>query len=465
MNPEQMAIEFYHMGRITLFDNLIDMGKAAKYPYAINQRSWSPGIYGILSINNYFTSKDPIRLANTPKLEYRILDKNTSQTTIEAKYNSIVSSSTPEYKSRPIIEVPINSGHSIIQNLINKAAKLAGSRPIVHFPIGQYTVDSTIIIPKGTDMQICGDGLIYSSKIVAGPKLQTSRDPIFLILGPTTISIRDIQIGNESGVKSDSYIVFRNVDQKGALAVLDQIYSMSDTALFLIGNNYLTVQKENSFFTAGNYINGGKLLKKGLGESRVISFGGQIAKTNVENGGVFIAKDIWWEGPERTPLSLNGSGTISIDGAMIAPNKADSAVTINIGKFKGKISLLNMYVQGAIGIDGNNSNLKFFGWNLNFYHKMNPLEFLNAITKYSCFVSCFSSQCFDKREVCTSVPQTFGEYSKNISNKQDFILEMTRPDREAIPMIIDNKGKGVSKIMLSRVSIGKGAKAISFLAN
>ena len=58
-------------------------------------------------------------------------------------------------------------------------------------------------------------------------------------------------------------------------------------------------------------------------------------------------KDCWWEGAMRKPLDFSGSGRITIDGAMVAPNGADSNTTVSINRFAGKISLLNMYIQGG----------------------------------------------------------------------------------------------------------------------
>ncbi len=135
--------------------------------------------------------------------------------------------------------------------------------------------------------------------------------------------------------------------------------------------NWLYVQKDNSFFSSGNYISGGPLMQSGKGTARVSCFGGQFARLTVKQNARFLAKDCWWEGPERVPLNLEGSGSVSIDGAMIAPANNDSLPTIRVGKFKGDISLLNMYVQGGLSVEPANPGLNLLVWNIHFYHKMN----------------------------------------------------------------------------------------------
>ncbi len=71
--------------------------------------------------------------------------------------------------------------------------------------------------------------------------------------------------------------------------------------------NYLYVEKNNSFFSEGNFISGGDLVKKGGGTARLSCYGGQFARLNVQNNGRFLARDCWWEGTDSLALDLQGS--------------------------------------------------------------------------------------------------------------------------------------------------------------
>src|SRR5262249_2898287 len=64
---------------------------------------------------------------------------------------------TPQNRHREILEIPRGANAAMIQALITRAARNAGSRTVVHMPFGEYSIDRTIVVPP-SDIQIIGDG-------------------------------------------------------------------------------------------------------------------------------------------------------------------------------------------------------------------------------------------------------------------------------------------------------------------
>ena len=91
-----------------------------------------------------------------------------------------------------------------------------------------------------------------------------------------------------------------------------------DTSLYAGGLDYLYIQKENSFFSDGNYVSGGSLWQRSLSTARVYCFGGQfvrmgraiLADAGLEAGSPLappppverrVAHDLQQPGPEPAP--------------------------------------------------------------------------------------------------------------------------------------------------------------------
>jgi hypothetical protein len=237
------------------------------------------------------------------------------------------------------------------------------------------------------------------------------------------------------------------------------LYSHADTSLIVDKQDYLYIEKNNSFFSDGNVINGGPLTKQGKGTARVCCFGGQFARLSVNDGGKFLAKDCWWEGTPRIPLNIKGSGEISIDGSMIAPWMSDSTTTIKIGEFNGKINLLNTYVHGSVKVDPGNSNLNLLLWNNNFFHKLNPYENISQGTTARLALLGTNAQCIT--DACQNV-YSIPDKSYRVSDMPAFIENNTAFDRSQKPELFRNLPNGVSNIYLSRVSIGATKRGIVF---
>jgi hypothetical protein len=363
--------------------------------------------------------------------------------------------------TRKVFEVPVNADSRAIQNIINQAAALKGQRPIIHFGVGTWHLKTSLVIPKGSDMQLIGDGLLYASVILREQHANFSKMPLIQVEGPSYITIKDLQLGSESDKSIAAAIIFNNVDQAASEAHLDQIYSSTDTSLVSENQDYLYIEKNNSFFTTGNYIKGGALTRQGKGTARIFCYGGQFAGLSVTNGATFVAKDCWWEGPDRYPLNLKGSGNISIDGALIARTNSDSTPTIKISDFTGKINLMNMYIKGAIAVDKQTSKLNLLVWGNNFWHKTDPYEYIKQGANSQLALLGSNAQCEDSRPICATV-LSIPDKTYGIKDVNTFIDNNTAFDLNQKPLLYRNLPAGVSNIFMSRVSIGASAKGIVF---
>jgi hypothetical protein len=459
IRPKKLPIEYYHLGKLTFWGNRITATVDTTYPFTVNTKSFATGIYEVLSLHNVYGYKDPIHIGSTPNHLYSFGDKKEN---VEPSAKAFLSAMDliPPKVERPVFEVPADADAATIQTLINKAAEATGRRPVVHFGTGIYLLDRTLTIPAGSDMQLVGDGLLFASILRKKAGSPFSGNAMILVKGPSTVDIRDMQIGWDGEKEHPAGIVFENVDQPGAQAHIDQLYSHADTSLAIIGMDNLYVEKNNSFFSEGNFISGGDAVKKGAGTARLSCYGGQFARLKVLDNARFLARDCWWEGPDSNVLDLQGSGTICIDGAMVAPDGHDSSSAIHIGGFNGRISLLNMYVQGAITPRLDNPNLDLLLWNIHFYFKMDPLAFLrNGGKSRAAFVG-LTTQCFRPEDPACKEILSIPDRLLNVKDALAALDQGTAYDRESRPVLLKNLPPGVSNIYITRVSLpaaaGKG---------
>ncbi len=454
ISPGKLPVEYYHLGKITLWGNKFDKTRDPARGFSINTQSWADGIYEVLSLHNTYAYKKPINIGPVPRKRIYSFEDHDSTIVRPAAQSFLASlDRLPPKVERRVLEVPQGAGSARIQAILDQAAALKEKRPVVHFAAGIYYIDKPLEIPAGSDMQLTGDGMVFGSSIMITNPQGFGQRPVLLVNGPSAITIRDLGIGNASGKKGQTGIEFRNIDQPHAQAHLDQVYEQADTSLFVAGMNWLYVEKDNSFFSSGNYVAGGALMEQGKGTARVSCFGGQFARLTVKKSARFVAKDCWWEGPERVPLNLEGSGSVSIDGAMVAPANGDSLPTIRIGKFSGNISLMNMYVQGGLGVEPVNPGLNLLVWNIHFYHKMNVLGFLDKGADYRAAFLGLNAQCFRASDPACKDIISIADRLQNVRDTLGFLDTQTAQSRESEPLLPQTLAPGVSNIIISRVSL------------
>ena len=463
--PVHVPIRHNHLGKITLFGNTITRSVDTTYKYSVYNRSWFPGIYEALSLHNVYQYPQPVKLDVDPHKLYAVADK--MERTIREDTLAFLESMdhTPPKVDRKIFEVPAGANAAGIQSILDQAAELRGQRPVVHFMMGVYYIDRTLKIPAGSDMQLVGDGWLYCTMIHQSNEQSFRERPLLEVGGPSYITIKDLHFGSVLAKGQFGGIVFRNVDQPHSEVHIDEVYSpAADTSLVVKDMDYLYVQKDNSFFTTGNYITGGRLLQQGKGTARVACYGGQFAHLTVQKNARFTAKDCWWEGADHLPLDITGEGTITIDDAMIAPYKADSTTTVNIGKFKGSISLMNMYLKGGLLPEPDNPDLNLLVWNVHFNFKMDPLAFPGGTPAYKAAFLGLNAQCFRTNDPACRLITCINDRLQNITNINAFLDAQTAQDRESRPVLLRDLPQGVSNIYISRVSFGAMNRGLDFEA-
>lgn len=448
------SIEHYHLGKISFTGNVFGNVEDKQHPYSLIYDSWANGSYEVLSLANKYKLEKPWRIDVPKKVVYSYQDSfSASAPVMTSKMFIAGMRTTPKLVRRPILEVDSKSTSDQIQQLLEKAHQLKGQRPVLHFQFGTYTLNKPLIVPAGSDVQIEGDGMIYASVVEAANTFPKG-SPLLMVQGPSKVSITGVHLDAGQLNREIDGISFVNVDQKNAEAFTDMIYSQSEHSISLLGTKHLYVQNQNSFFCDGNIVLGPGKEEASQGAG-LFSFGGGFAGVKVDDNGRFFAKDCWWEGANRRPLHLSGTGEISIDCAMVAPEKADSAVTIQIDEFKGMITLANMYVQGAIQIKEQNRGLKILVWNIHLFHKMQFYDFMSGRENYQAAFLGLTAQCFDeKRKDCSEikeVPSRMVGVSR--SGVNEFVYEMVKGGMGAVPRFQTDKPAGVSAVRISRVSL------------
>jgi hypothetical protein len=123
----------------------------------------------------------------------------------------------PRHQDRRIIEVPAGAGAGTIQQAIERASLLRGQRPIVHLPMGIYTISNTLVIPAESDLQLVGDSAGETGTRLnwVGPKGQV----LLKLAGPTHATLRDLNFD----ARDSSAILVENADQPGGHIFADQL--------------------------------------------------------------------------------------------------------------------------------------------------------------------------------------------------------------------------------------------------
>ncbi|MEJ7766479.1 MAG: glycosyl hydrolase family 28-related protein [Chitinophagaceae bacterium] len=459
-----VPIQYHHQGKISLMDNYFL--NESNVPFSVDYASWCNANYDILSIDNSYARENPHSLRKDfPSKVHSIEDRQFNVKTMKLPAVMPLQPFVP-YIKRKTFEVPVDAASAAIQKIIDAAAALKGQRAIVHFPMGNYNIDQTLNIPAGSDIQLIGDGILYASILKKGSKV-TSGFYFFKIKGPSYITIKDIQIGQDGPRDKTTAFLFTNIDQPTSQVIIDQIYSKANNTIYIDQLNYTYFEKNNSFFSKGTVIIGGDKVKAGTGTSKLFCYGGQSAGVRLENNATMLARDCWWEGSLKKdfiPLNLSGNGNLTVDGALYAPSDQDSGTIINVSQFTGNLVLMNMYLAGSIDVKTNSPGLKMLIWNVNYYRKLDPFSFLPKKTTSRIAMMGITTQCFNTAtsKCATEDPQSLSDMAVNVPNLNNFINELTKSNRKKMPKPFVNRTEGTSNIHITRVSVENGETACLF---
>jgi hypothetical protein len=271
--------------------------------------------------------------------------------------------------NRPVIDLPGPTNAAGIQAAINLAATLSGQRPVVHLPFGIYSIEQTITIPAGCDLQLAGDGA-RSALRWSG----SNAGPVLRLAGPSRATLRDFIVFGTFNTNQADDIVIENCDQPGGRVYLDQAYvdSAQQIGLFAEGLVKTSVVLDD-FYHGQNAVSvrvqggGGPPPYEGSA-GQVAIFGGASSLNgltyDVNSGGKLLARDIWYEANGTNAsgrfMSCTDSGSFTLHGANIAPSMATlSTPVILASNFVGRLTFLTTqfsFSNNSLTVTGNGTN-------------------------------------------------------------------------------------------------------------
>ncbi len=352
---DDTVINIKNQGIVALFDNTIRSRPKAKGP-VVHVKGWPSS--DMVAIGNTFTVANPILTGQNTTYKTNVV----SVASLASLQERVIPYAIPNLK-RKVFEVPKGAKAREIQKVINEAHKLSGTRPIVHFPHGYYSIDTTLVIPAKTDIQLVGDSywsiLKYAGK--AGGTLMK-------IEGPTKLTLRDLNIHGNS---QSNGIVVNNVDQSGSRLFFHRAelrhnkvgfcVNQLDNALTLITNSSYcrTTQKAISVIggplaAAGNPSAGKTIVYAGLGTDNELTY-------DVSNGGNLHARDTWYESIHVNEFAhIKKAGSFLIEGSHIAnTNKDKTRPQTTVADLNGKVVFMSSYITDKIKISGDASRTQF----------------------------------------------------------------------------------------------------------
>jgi hypothetical protein len=256
---------------------------------------------------------------------------------------------TPPRRQRKVFDLLPTADAPAIQRAIDQAASLAGKRPVVHLPMGAYKIDQTLVVPRGCDLQLVGDGAseIATRLVWAGP----ADGVVLRIEGPSPVTVRDLQI--QAG--SSAAMVVECPDRSGDRIFVDQLNTNGPTsqargrtaALRVTGfaNTALQFRALQGSGHGGTWV---EVIGPGNNSdtgSTVAVFTGATGTAagqyNVKQDGRLVVRGVYHE---RSSDSLNGlhltdSGALSIDATRFSYATSETAPTIAADNFRGIFTL------------------------------------------------------------------------------------------------------------------------------
>jgi hypothetical protein len=429
------AINIGNLGPVLLIDNIIKSRVGVTSP-AIQYTAFTA--VDLVSIGNSFTVNNPINVSGR---FISIDDRTISHSQIDV--NKPALPGVMPKRGRRVFEVPVGSSGEAIQNIINTASKLKGSRPVVHFPPGDYRVEKTIVIPAGSDVQLVGDG--YNSVL---SWFGGANGPVLRLAGPSKAILRDLRI---NGGTTSHGIVVENADQPGAMVFAQQVYLDGSQQ-----HNLLVDKLDNTKVELHNFYHsecqgtslkviGGLLASQGRSvPGKTNLFAGASSNSNlsysVTNGGKLLVRDIWYESNHLPKfIQLTGNGTFTFQGGRIAAPADRTSPAVEISKFSGKATFLSSIIDDRISVSGVGSSSSVLAMGMqgtgdNYLRSTNATSALLYSRKY--------------QQGSYPVPN-----QGNVTDTKSFIRTMLQHARAEQPTRAIDIASGITDVRLYRVRV------------
>ena len=341
------AIRVGNLGPVFLLDNMIaSRAGMTEGPVAVGQNAHA------ISVGNTFTVANPIRFKTGSII---IADRITGREKLQPAIPTLPG--TPRRAVRKVFAVRPGSDSAAIQTVIDAAARVTGQHPIIHFAVGRYPINRTLVVPPGCDVQLVGEDIPYNSVLEWTGK---GNGPLIRLAGPSRATLRDLVLAGSD--KADA-LVIDGCDQRGGRVFFDQVQVDGATEV-----GYLVDGVERSQVLlrdcghGGNKIGvkvvGGPRLHQGQPtEGRVVILSGASSNNDLSyeiiNGGRLLARDIWYEtGSKPRFLRLTDQGEFTLHGSNVAhPRKRDEP-GLEIDGFRGRVSFLGVCFTQVGGDEG-----------------------------------------------------------------------------------------------------------------
>ncbi len=330
MDCRDTAIRMQDLGPLLLFDNTF---AGRKNPAVqVNPKA------GFVSIGNTFTGADAVEAKESGiRFDDRVVDYEGLRPSIKEPPGFLPKA------ERPVIELSKASTTADIQHAIDKAGTMRGQRPVIHLPAGTYSIRETLLIPAGCDVQIIGDGCDTVLRWAAQEPA-----PVLHLAGPSRATLREFFV---DAAKTGDGLVVEKCDQAGGRVYMDQanISSAQQVGLLVSGLEKADVDLHNMNHGSsklGVKVVGGPEAKAGREPTgRVVIFSGSSSNNalsyDVENGGRLLVRDIWYESGQSPRFMLcRGSGSFTLNGAMIATAQEQGIPALEFDNFNGDLTFL-----------------------------------------------------------------------------------------------------------------------------
>jgi hypothetical protein len=256
---------------------------------------------------------------------------------------------TPPRRESKAIEVPSGADADTIERAIDETAKLAGQRPVVHLPMGNYPIAKTLDIPAGCDLQLVGD-----SAGETGTRLNWTgpEDGVVLrVRGPSHATLRDFYV--HAGPARA--LLVEDCDQTQGHIFGDQlnvsgpsVSSSTNAAALRISGLERTDVLLRSLQGSGNggrwvEVLGGPNAEDATNQVSIFTgaTGSAAGQYDVRRGGRLVVRSVYHE---RSSDSLNGllladRGTLSIDATRFSYATSPTSATVAADNFRGLFTL------------------------------------------------------------------------------------------------------------------------------
>jgi hypothetical protein len=349
------AISGYNQGPSFFMNNIIRSRQSAANGPVV-KFSNSNNAHSLVTGNTFTVSKPVVTDANGMEYNNKVVSSGSLRWLAPKPLPG-----TEPHINRKVFEVPKGANTMIIQAVINQAARVTGSRPVVYFPFGTYTISNTLFIPPNADMQLSGDGYgnYHATMLIwAG----TTSAPMITIAGPGKVTLRDMTL---KGNASNTNILITNADQKGSRVYLQNFNeSGGQTGMLVNQLDHTLVFAYDAGFSGSKKavsVIGGPMAATGRSaEGRTIIYSGAESNNaishEVTNGGNLVVQDTWYEGGMNSTFAkLWGKGTFIAAGDRIATPTHSDTPSVSIRNFSGKATFIADDLSGRFAVSGDGS--------------------------------------------------------------------------------------------------------------